>query len=89
MAWVEKDHSDHVVPTPCYMQGRQPPHQAAQSHIQPGLECLQGWGIRSLLGQCPLPNAPSAAQCGRGSPPFENSSFFVTLWPRMWVRWER
>ena len=36
------------------MQGRQPPDQAAQSHIQPGLECLQGWGIHSLLGlfQC-------------------------------------
>ena len=25
---------------PCYVQGRQPPDQAAQSHIQPGLECL-------------------------------------------------
>jgi len=54
MAWVEKDHSDHVVSTPCYVQGRQPPDQAAQSHIQPGLECLQGWGIHSLLGQ-PVP----------------------------------
>ena len=31
--------------------GRQPAAQAAQSHIQPGLECLQGWGIHSLLGQ--------------------------------------
>jgi len=30
---------------PCYEQGRQPPDQAAQSHIQPGLECLQGWGM--------------------------------------------
>ena len=29
---------------PCYVQGRQPAAQAAQSHIQPGLECLQGWG---------------------------------------------
>jgi len=29
----------------CYVQGCQPPDQAAQSHIQPGLECLQGWGI--------------------------------------------
>jgi len=28
----------------CCVQGRQPPDQAAQSHIQPGLECLQGWG---------------------------------------------
>ena len=37
--------------TSCYMQGRRPPDQAAQSHIQPGLECLHGWGIHSLLGQ--------------------------------------
>jgi len=51
MAWVEKDHNDHPVPTPCYVQGRQPADQAAQSHIQPGLECLWGWGIHSLLGQ--------------------------------------
>jgi len=36
---------------PCYVQGRQPADQAAQSHIQPGLQCLQGWGIHSLLGQ--------------------------------------
>ena len=39
---------------PCYVQGRQPPDQAAQSHIQPGLQCPQGWGIHSLLGQ-PVP----------------------------------
>ena len=51
MAWVEKDHNDHPVPTPCYVQGCQPADQAAQSHIQPGLKCLQGWGIHSLLGQ--------------------------------------
>ena len=51
MAWVEKDHNDHPVSTPCCVQGCQPPDQAAQSHIQPGLECLQGWGIHSLLGQ--------------------------------------
>ena len=51
MAWVGKDHSAHPVPTPCYVQGRHSPDQAAQSHIQPGLECLQGWGIHSLLGQ--------------------------------------
>ena len=36
---------------PCYVQGRRPPDQAAQSHIQPGLECLQGWYIHNLLGQ--------------------------------------
>jgi len=51
MAWVEKDHSDHWVSTPCYVQGCQPPDQAAQSHIQPGFECLQGWGLHNLLGQ--------------------------------------
>ena len=51
MAWVAKEHSAHPVPTPCYVQGHQPADQAAQSHIQPGLECLQGWGIHSLLGQ--------------------------------------
>jgi len=54
MAWVEKDHNAHPVSTPCYVQGCQPPAQAAQSHIQPGLECLQGWGIHNLLGQ-PVP----------------------------------
>ena len=36
---------------PYYIQGHQPAAQAAQSHIQPGLECLQGWGAHSLLGQ--------------------------------------
>jgi len=51
MAWVEKDHNDHWVSTPRYVQGHQPPDQAAQSHIQPGLECLQGWGSHNLLGQ--------------------------------------
>jgi len=54
MAWVEKDHNVHRVSTPCYVQGRQPPDQAAQSRLPPGLECLQGWGIHSLLGQ-PVP----------------------------------
>ena len=55
MAWVEKDHNDHLVPTLCYVQGHQAPDQAAQSHNQPGLECniLQ-------LSLCFLP-FPSAA----------------------------
>jgi len=48
MAWVAKAHNAHPVPTPCYVQGHQPADQAAQSHIQPGLECLQGWGIHNL-----------------------------------------
>jgi len=49
MAWVAKDHNAHPVPTPCY--GPQPAAQAAQTPLKPGLECLQGWGIHSLLGQ--------------------------------------
>ena len=64
MAWVEKDHCDHGVPTPCYVQGLQPADQAAQSHIQPGLECLQGWGIHSLLGQ-PVPVKKKALQLNK------------------------
>jgi len=51
MAWVEKDHSAQFSSNPLLCDGRQPAAQAAQSHIQPGLECLQGWGIHSLLGQ--------------------------------------
>ena len=47
----QNNHNDHPVSTPCYVQGHQPPAQAAQSHIQPGLECLQGWGIHNLLNQ--------------------------------------
>ena len=39
---------------PCYVQDRQPPEQAAQSHFQPGLECLQRQDIHNLLGQ-PVP----------------------------------
>jgi len=38
---------------PCHRQGHQPPHldEAAQGHIQPGLEHLQGWSIHNLCGQ--------------------------------------
>jgi len=46
---------------PCYVQGRQPPDQAAQSHIQPGLECLQGWGIHM-----PSSNRNSRCMCLTG-----------------------
>jgi len=33
------------------VQGHQPLDQASQTHIQPGPECIQGWGIHNLLGQ--------------------------------------
>ena len=60
MAWIEKDHNDHRVSTPpCYVQDRQP-LDTAQSHIQPGLECLQGWDIHNLLGN--LFNSPKQFQ---------------------------
>jgi len=49
MSSVEKDHSDHRVSAPLLCAGS--PTLAASSHIQPGLECLQGWGIHSLLWQ--------------------------------------
>ena len=39
---------------PCRVQDHQPLDQAAQSHIQPGLECLQGSSIHNLLVQ-PVP----------------------------------
>jgi len=54
MTRFEEDLKDHLVSTPCYAQVHQPLGHAAQSHIQPGLECLQGWGIHSLSGQ-PVP----------------------------------
>ena len=35
---------------PCYVQGHQPLEQAAQSHIQPGLECISGGASTTSLG---------------------------------------
>ena len=37
VAWVAENQKGHLVPTPCYVQGRQPPDQAAQSHRLPSL----------------------------------------------------
>ena len=84
MAWVEKEHNAHPVPTPCYVQGRQPANQAAHSHIQPGPECLQGWGTHNLsdlvlflqkLSEISLPGL-STAQRGLLA---ELSSIFIVL----------
>ena len=55
MTLVEKDHNAHLVSTPFYVQGHQPPAQAAQSHIQPGLNASRdGASTTSLanLFQC-------------------------------------
>ena len=82
MAWVEKGHNDHLVSTPCYVQGRQPADQAAQSHIQPGLECLQGWGIHSLLGQpVPVPHHPLGEKLPPNIQPKPPLSQFKTIPP--------
>jgi len=39
-----------VFQTPSYVQGHQPADQAAQSHIQPGLECLTDGASTASLG---------------------------------------
>jgi len=44
----------HLAQTPCNEQGRLQLDQVAQSPVQPGLECFQGWGIYHLSGQ-PVP----------------------------------
>jgi len=75
MAWVEKDRNDHPVPTPCYVQGHQPADQAAQSHIQPGLECLQGWWwagtVRSEI---------ESFSCSVGSHCVTSLRFYIHAW---------
>jgi len=55
MAWVEKDHNAHPLPAPCYVQGRQPADQAAQSHIQP--ERMRGLFMESRQGTVTAPPA--------------------------------
>jgi len=52
-----KDHNNHLVSTPRCVQGLQPPNQAAQSHIQPGSECLQGTSLKWCI------SSPSWTQC--------------------------
>jgi len=55
MAWVEKDLKDHPVSTSLPWAGSPTTaRQAAQSHVQSGLKCLQGWGIHILVRQ-PVP----------------------------------
>ena len=52
---------------PCYVQGRQSPDQAAQSHIQPGPECLQGcWGAVQSSGLTAQGEGLVGATWGRG-----------------------
>ena len=52
--WLKRTRTITWFQPPCYVQGHQPLDQATQSHIQPGLECCQGWSSHNLLGQ-PVP----------------------------------
>ena len=47
------------IPTPLPWAVLPPPAQAAQGPIQPGLECLQGWGTTASLGSCASTSLPS------------------------------
>lgn len=51
MVLVGRDVKDEFIPTPCHGQGHLSPDQAAQSHIQPGLERVQGWGTHNFTGK--------------------------------------
>src|SRR5699024_4493157 len=92
MAWGEKDHRDHAVSTPCYVWGHQPPDQAAQSHIQPGLEYLQQRGIPNLPGQhVPVRHHPLSEKLPPNISPKPPLSQFktilpcpITIHPRKW-----
>jgi len=44
----------HLAQPPCSEHGYVQLDQAAQSPVQPGLECFQGWGLHYFSGQ-PVP----------------------------------
>jgi len=48
---LEETFKGHLVQPPCHEQGHLQPDQVAQSSLQPGLECFQGWGLHYLSGQ--------------------------------------
>ena len=52
MAWVQGTSKSTQFQPSCHWQGCYPPEPAAQSPIQPGLECLQGWGILLQANYC-------------------------------------
>ena len=41
----------HLAQPPCSRQEHLKPDRVAQSPVQPGLECFQGWGLHSFSGQ--------------------------------------
>jgi len=48
---LEETFKGHLVQLPCNEQRHAQLDQVAQDLIQPGLECLQGWGIHHISGQ--------------------------------------
>jgi len=67
---------------PYYVQDHRPPDRAAQSYLQPGLECLQGWGIHNLLGQPgPVHHHPLAEKLPPNIQPKPPLSQFKTIPP--------
>jgi len=54
----------HLSQPPCSEQGHLQLDQAAQSPVQPGLECFQGWGLLYLSGQpVPVFHHPHGKKC--------------------------
>ena len=48
---LEETFRGHLAQPPCSEQGHLQLDQVAQSPVQPGLECFQGWGLHYLFGQ--------------------------------------
>jgi len=48
---LEGTFKGHLVQLPCNKYGHLQLDQVAQSPVQPGLECFQGWGIYHLSGK--------------------------------------
>jgi len=57
----------HPAQPPCSEQGHLHLGQAAQSPIQPGLECFQGWGIDHLSGLLGVKSLDFASVTSAGS----------------------
>jgi len=58
---LEGTFGGHLAQSPCCKQGHLQLDQVAQSPVQPGLECFQGWGLYCLSGQ-PVPVLPQEQQ---------------------------
>ena len=63
MVFVGGDLKDHLVPTPLPQAGLSATSSGCRGPIQPGLECLEGWGTHSFSGQpMPRPHLPLSGE---------------------------